>query len=171
MASMIDELVMVLEEENKAYQNMIPIAETKTKAIINNDLEALQEITVKEQEVADRLTVLERKRGEVIVNIGTVINRNPKTLKLGMLADMLSGQPEQQARIRELNEKLSVTIKTLTKLNERNQLLIKQSLEIIDFNMNLLKSITAAPGSDSYTRNASSAQIQYGRSGGFDSLG
>lgn len=171
MASMIDELVMVLEEENEAYQNMIPIAETKTKAIINNDLEALQEITVKEQEVADRLTVLERKRGEVIVNIGTVINRNPKTLKLGMLADMLQGQPEQQARIRRLNEKLSATIKALTKLNEKNQLLIKQSLEIIDFNMNLLKSITAAPGSDGYTRNASSTQIQYGRNGGFDSLG
>lgn len=75
MASLIEELIITLNQENEIYESLIPINVKKTKVIINNDLEALQEITKTEQDMIQKINALEAKRQEVIINIGTVINR------------------------------------------------------------------------------------------------
>ena len=49
MASLIEELITTLQQENDVYKKMIPIAKEKSNIIANNDLLALQEITDKEQ--------------------------------------------------------------------------------------------------------------------------
>jgi len=38
MASLTEELIRVLQEEQDIYQKLVPIAEDKTKVIIKNDL-------------------------------------------------------------------------------------------------------------------------------------
>ena len=50
MASLIEELIMVLGDEEKIYSEIIPIAEKKTQIIVNNDLQSLNSITEEEQE-------------------------------------------------------------------------------------------------------------------------
>ena len=167
MASLMEELITTLSKEEELYRELLPIQETKTKVIIKNNIEQLQLITAQEQETIDKITALERKREEVIQNIGTVLNRNPKTLTLTNLIQIMARQPEDQKKLQDLHDQLQDAVKKLVKVNERNQMLIKQSLEMIEFNMNLLQSTRIVPGSN-YTKNASEWEPGAFQTGMFD---
>lgn len=158
MASLIEELITTLNQENEIYENLIPINEKKTRIIINNDLDALQEITKTEQEFVQKITALEAKRQEVIINIGTVINRDPGTLTLKSIIQLLSKQPKEQEELRIIHDKLQKTVHRLTDVNHQNQSLIEQSLEMIEFNMNFIQSTRMSPGNN-YNKNASGIEM------------
>ena len=78
MASLMEELIATLHQEDTAYQELLPVVEQKTKAIIANDLKQVQAITEQEQEAIGRIVMLERKRMEVIKNIGIVLNKRKR---------------------------------------------------------------------------------------------
>ena len=59
MASLMEELIQTLDAEEKCYSQLIPIEEEKTRAIIANDLEALQDITVREHDLVDETSALD----------------------------------------------------------------------------------------------------------------
>ncbi len=168
MASMIEELLSVMKKEDAVYRKMLPVAEEKTRVIIKNDLQALQEITEREQLVVEKINSLERKREEVIVNIGTVLGRNPSTLTMKVLIRLLEKQPEEQRMLSEIYDSLLTTVKKLSAINERNQILIQQSLEMIEFNMNLIQSTRMSPGINNYTKGASEQVISPNGTGTFD---
>jgi flagellar biosynthesis/type III secretory pathway chaperone len=158
VASLLEELIGVLDKELDLYQNLIPVSEEKTRIIVRNDLNGLQEITAKEQAVVDSIRALERRREEIMANIKTVLNRNSDLLNLGTLIQILDKQPEEQKKLSALHDNLKNTIGRLTEINARNKTLIEQSLEMIEFNMNFIQSTRMAPGNNTYTRGAS----QYG---------
>lgn len=168
MASLTEELIIVLQEEHEIYQQLIPITEKKTRVIIQNDLKALQEITESEQRAIEQLNTLERKREEIIVNMGTVLNRDPRTLKLKNMVKLLEKRPEEQKKLAELYDLLTAAIKRLSESNERNKVLINQSLEMIQFEMNLVQSARLAPGSSNYNKQATSFDMQGSSAGMFD---
>lgn len=168
MASLTEELIQVLQEEQDIYQQLTPIAEEKTKVIIKNDLQSLQEITAREQQAVEKLNALERRREEIIVNMGTVLNRDPRTLKLKNMVKILEKRPEEQRKLAELYDCLTASIKRLSEVNERNKALINQSLEMIQFEMNLIQSTRMAPGSNNYNKQASSFDMPAVSSGMFD---
>ena len=168
MASLTEELISVLQKEQDVYQQLIPITEQKTKIIIQNNLKALQEITEREQQAVEQLNTLERKREEIIVNMGTVLNRDPRTLKLKNMVKLMEKRPEEQKQLAELYDTLTASIKRLSEINERNKVLINQSLEMIQFEMNLIQSTRMAPGSSNYNKQASSFDMPAASSGMFD---
>ena len=96
MAGLIDELVNTMSQENDIYRELIPIAEEKTRVIIKNDLDALQKITEQEQLTIEKINALEKKREEVVINIGTVLSRDPKELNMKALIKIMGKQPEEQ---------------------------------------------------------------------------
>ena len=167
MASLIEELIMVLGDEEKIYSEIIPIAEKKTQIIVNNDLQSLTGITEEEQELVGKISKLERKRQEVIRNIGIVMNKKESELNFITIIELLNGQEKEQEELRRLHDKLKATIEMLAVLNERNQLLIKQSLEMIDFDINLLQSLRTSPGVGQYNI-ASEVEMQGIENGMFD---
>ena len=65
MASLIDELIDVLDKEEKEYQDLMLLSREKTPVIVKGDLEKLQKITEAEQYVVGKVTKLEKKRVEV----------------------------------------------------------------------------------------------------------
>ena len=75
MASLIDELISVLEKETEEYHQLIDISSKKSKAIVKNDLEELRRITAVEQDFVSRLINLEKKREEVTNDIALVLNK------------------------------------------------------------------------------------------------
>lgn len=168
MASLIEELIITLQSEEQIYEEMIPIATRKTRVIIDNNLDELQEITDMEQLAVEKVNVLEKKREEVIHNIGTVINRKPSELTLKMIISMLEKQPKEQTDLLAVDTKLKTTIHTLIEINNRNKSLIQQSLEMIEFNMNLIQSTRMSPGSNNYTKGASQFEMPSAMSGMFD---
>lgn len=165
MASLIDELIGVLNKEYDIYNELLPVAEEKTKIIIRNDIEALQTITEKEQAVVEKINLLEKKREDLIVNIATVINKKPEDLNLKAIIQILESQPKEQKALSEIRDNLNLVIKRLVEINNRNQALIQQSLEMIEFNMNFIQSTRTAQstgaviGNNTYTKGASTGQI------------
>ncbi len=160
MASLIDELILILEQEYDVYQKLIPIANEKTQVIVKNDLAALQEITKKEQLSVDKISALEHKRDNVMINIKTVINRKSGEFTLKTLIGLMENQPKEQKALSILHDNLKKVIDSLVDVNNRNKLLIQQSLEMIEFNMNFIQSTRMAPGNNTYTKGASKYEAQ-----------
>jgi flagellar biosynthesis/type III secretory pathway chaperone len=160
LASLIDELILILEQEYDVYQKLIPIANEKTQVIVKNDLAALQEITKKEQLSVDKISALEHKRDNVMINIKTVINRKSGEFTLKTLVGLMENQPKEQKALSILHDNLKKVIDSLVEVNNRNKLLIQQSLEMIEFNMNFIQSTRMAPGNNTYTKGASTYEAQ-----------
>lgn len=167
MASLIDELIDILDKEYEIYSNLIPIAREKTQIIVQNDTEALQIITAKEQEAIDKITALENKRGNVMENIKTVLGKK-EDLNLSTLINLLDQQQNEKRALSTLHDKLKEVINTLVVVNNRNKSLIEQSLEMIEFNMNFLQSTRMSPGDNTYTKTASQSNEKNFGTGMFD---
>ncbi len=168
MASLIDELISILEEECNVYQQLIPISEEKSQIIVKNDLTSLQDITSKEQTAISRINALERKRDQVMVNIRTVINRKTGEFTLKTLIELMEKQPKEQKALSLIHDNLKNTIQRLVEINNRNKSLIQQSLEMIEFNMNFIQSTWMSPGNNTYTKVASQYEAFASGTGMFD---
>jgi flagellar biosynthesis/type III secretory pathway chaperone len=168
VASLIDELIDILEKEYEVYQQLIPIADEKTQVIVKNDLNSLQVITSKEQISVDRINALEHKREAIMVNIKTVINRKTEDFNLKTLIGIMEKQPKEQKALSIIHDNLKSIIQRLVEINSRNKSLIQQSLEMIEFNMNFIQSTRMSPGNNTYTKGASQYDAQAQVTGMFD---
>lgn len=154
MASLIDELISVLDEECKEYKKLVDISSVKTKVIIHQDLNKLQEITALEQEHTGTLINLEKKRQEVSGDIAMVLNKDEQTMTVKDIIHVLESQKEVQLRLIEVHDDLRQTLKSFSMVNEMNKNLIKETLELIDFNINLLQGLHQAPEVANYSKQA-----------------
>ena len=155
MASLMDELIDVLEKERDIYRELIPVSERKTLALVQEDLKELETVTEKEQRLLDTVNALDHKREKITENIGVVLNRDPKTLDLTTLAKLMAKQPEEKKRLSALHDSIKEVMDRLVTINRKNKELIENSLEMIEFNMNYIQSTRMSPGSNNYNRNAS----------------
>lgn len=168
MASLIEELKNILKEELTIYKDLIPISEAKTKIIVDNNLNALQEITGKEQYAVDRILSLEHKREAVMNDIRTVINRRTGNFNLRTLITLMEKQPEEQKALSVLRDELNDAIGKLVSINNRNKSLIQQSLEMIEFNINFIQSTRMLMADNTYTKNAEKNDAQITGTSMFD---
>lgn len=168
MASLIDELVDVLDRENEEYKSLIELSTRKTDTIVKNDINELQLIMNSEQDAVDRINVLEKKREEAVTDICRVLHVDPKELTVKILIDLLKKQPVEQKKLADSHARLKKTLDSMVRINENNMALMKESMEILEFEMNLLKGLKMAPETNNYTKGAYSAGgTDYG-AGAFD---
>ena len=167
MASLIEELITTLQQENDVYKEMIPIAKEKSNIIANNDLLALQEITDKEQVFVEKVMMLDKKREEIIGNIATVLCKDAKTLKIQEIIKLLEAQPKEQEKLSSVHVNLKNSINELMEFNNHNKSVIEQSIEIIEFNMNFIQSTRMSPGNN-YTKSAGQVNSVLPETGMFD---
>lgn len=154
MASLIDELIDVLEKEEKEYQDLILLSREKTPVIVKGDLEKLQRITEAEQIVIGKVNKLEKKRTEVVKDMALVLGKDEATLKVSDIIEILEKQPAEQQRLVEIYDKLKDTLGKITTVNDMNKGLINESLDFISYNLNLLKSAYQEPEMGNYTKKA-----------------
>ena len=76
MASLMDNLIGVLEEENTQYQALIDLGNEKRTAIVGGDVASLEKITDKEQDVASLLRNLDIKRDAILKDMADVLGKN-----------------------------------------------------------------------------------------------
>jgi len=167
MASLIEELITTLSDELDVYEALIPIADRKSSVIISNKVEELEAITEQEQLAAERLGSLEKKREKVMNSMRVVLNRKKSDLKLDELIDLLAKQPETQKQLADIRKRLKDTLSRMKTLNDRNAKLIASSLEISDFQLNMIRSSRTYIGNN-YTRNAGQFDMSMGTIGSFD---
>ena len=169
MASLMESLIDNLEKENEAYNRLLKLSMEKTPVIISADLDALARITDDEQGVVNQINALDRKRQDNMKDIANVINKEVDSLKVVDLIDILKGRPAEQNRLAEIYDKLRDTLAQMKRVNEQNKQLIESSLEMVQFDMNVLQAYKAAPETANYTSNAYSAGTYMGTDkGAFD---
>ncbi len=167
MASLMEELIDTLDAEEVLYGKLIPVEEEKTRAIISNDLEALQDIATREHELVDRTTALEGKREQVAMDIATVLGKDPKTITLEQIVEVLKNQPEDQKKLRDVHDRLKKTVLQLQQVNNQNKEL-KEAIDMLEFNMNVIRSTRMSSGSSNYSSDAAEVAGMAPQHGMFD---
>jgi len=169
VASLMENLISILQSEGDAYEELLELSKKKTTIIVSGDLEGLQKITDEEQDVVAKINRLDAKREEVTKDIANVLNKDVTKLKLADIINMLSQRPVEQNLLAEAHDKLKSVTGHMARVNEHNKELIQRSLEMVEFDLNLIHSMRSAPQTANYTRGAYSSGTVMGRSnGGFD---
>ncbi len=167
MASLMEELLTVLKDEKKSYDALLELNEPKRKAIVKSQIEDLSKLTIEEERLASRLKNLEKKRLQVLRDMAVVLGKDGQELTVTAMIDLLSGQPENQRALTEARDALVDAASKEHFMNEQNQVLLTQAMEMVDFDLTLLKSMKQAPETANYNRYAANTGDILG-SGGFD---
>ena len=154
MASLMENLIDVLEKENIEYENLLKLSMQKTPVIVSEDLEKLAKITDEEQLIVSRINQLDTLRTEAVKDIANVLNKDVTKLKIRDLIKMLGSRPEEQRRLAEVFDKLEANVRGVARVNEQNRELVQSALEMVQFNMNILQAVNTAPETANYNRGA-----------------
>ena len=169
MASLMENLIDILNEQYDAYSALVDLSRKKTPIIVSGSLEDLQKITDEEQDAVNVVNEIDKKRLEIMGDIANVLNQDINNLKLSNLVELINTRPEEQARLNEVRGKLIEIGKQLKTVNERNRELLENALEMIDFDMNLIQAMKQAPQMGNYNSGGVNTGEVYGTNlKGFD---
>lgn len=165
MASLMDDLKEVLTKEDEQYQALIALSEEKKEVLIKADVQRLEQITATEQEQTDVLHQYEVRRRSVLKDMAEVLGKNADDFTVEVMIESLESQPEEQKRLIELRDRLRETLRRMVEINTQNQILIQQALEMVEFDLTLLRSMRRAPETANYNKSACNTGDLLGSSG------
>ena len=165
MASLVDELVSVLREEEKLYLALEECADEKTKILVRADVPALERLTVVEQARSDELLALSNKQIQILNDIKTVLGRSDERLTVTTLIGYLASQPQVQERLTTARDNLMEAAKRVQNKNQQNIILLHHAIEMTEFDITLFKSMRQAPETANYDKNAYNTGTLLGSSG------
>ncbi len=169
MASLVETLVDVLDKECSMYEKLLGLSSQKTTIIIKGDLKALAEITDEEQYIIGGIQGLEKERITAMKDIANVLNMDVNSLKLTDLIQILEKRPVDQKNLAVQRDRIVAVADNVRRVNGQNQELLKSSLEMVQFEMNIIQAAKTAPQTANYSRAADTTGECLGyTSGGFD---
>ena len=154
MASLMDDLALVLESEVEQYKKLVALSEAMRDALVISDVSAVEQITADQESVANDLQALEGQRVRIMNDMALVLNRKPEELKVSALEESIGHQPQLQERLRNVRMELTKTMEELKRRNQSNQALLRQSMELLEFDLNLFRSMPQAPETANYNKSA-----------------
>ena len=167
MASLVEELVNVLEAEKQIYTTLVGYEERKKDVLIAADVATLEEITTKEQLAGDDLIAYSNKQSQILKDIATVLGRTDGKMTVTRLISLLDTQPKVQEQLTEARDSLLTAANQMKTLSDQNAILIRQAIELNEFDMTLFKSLRQAPETANYDKSAYNTGSLLG-GGGFD---
>lgn len=108
-------LSFILREIGSAIDKLIDLAEKKSEAIVDGDIDRLNELTAEEGVVSRSLASLEDERIRLMGSTG-----------------------EDDPEVEQIRQSLREKADKMKALNERNQELLKQGLRLVEFELKLL---------------------------------
>lgn len=165
MASLVDELISVLNEEEKLYTALLDCAERKTQILVEANIPELEKLTAEEQVKSDDLLALGNKQVQLLKDIKTVLGKQDEKLTVTTLITYLGSQPEIQGTLITARDNLLAAATKLQQKNQQNEILLRQAIELTEFDITLFKSIRQAPETANYNKNAYNTGALLGSSG------
>ena len=165
MASLMDNLVEVLEEENTHYKRLVELSKNKKEAIIKADIAELEEITGMEQDISSLLRNLDIRRDAVLKDMADVLGKDFEEMTITRLIGYLEQQPKEQERLSIIRDQILETGNEMQAWNKRNEVLLNQALEMVEFDLTLFKSMRQAPETANYNKDAYNTGDLLGGSG------
>jgi flagellar biosynthesis/type III secretory pathway chaperone len=165
VASLVEELVTILKEEEQLYRRLSGYGELKRQILVDADVPALEELTGLEQTSSDELLSLSNKQVHILNDIATVLGRSEEKMTVTKLIGYLAGQPDIQTKLRNARDQLLDAAGKLQVLNQQNEALLKQAIELAEFDITLFRSLRQAPETANYNRHAVNTGMLLGSSG------
>ncbi|WP_010681198.1 flagellar protein FlgN [Acetivibrio cellulolyticus] len=138
----INELMDILDYEAGIYEDLLKISQNKTDVIIKGKVNELDNITKLEQSLILNMGKLEASREKLVNDLSAEVNVNPSKITITELLKHLDAN--QARRLESYKTNLLNTIKEIKENNELNSKLIKNSIEYINFSINIISSAPAA---------------------------
>lgn len=125
-----EELMDILKKEYEILLTLKELTFDKTDFITNNQVEKLEEMIKKEEELINLMANTEEERINLMDSWGVGINTP--------LSEVIEKVPEGKEGLMDIGEKLSKSMEEIQSRNNINSQLINENLQWLDFNMNLL---------------------------------
>lgn len=165
MASLVEELINVLAEEESIYKKLTEYGEKKRQIIIDADMPELEKLTDLEQQASDELLTKSNKQIELLGDIATVLGKTDEKMTVTRLIGYLDKQPDIQSKLTETRDSLLDTADQMQKINDLNSQLLAQAIEMTEFDITLFKSMRQAPETANYDKSAYNTGTILGSSG------
>ena len=165
MASLVEELINVLTEEEKVYRTLAEYGEKKRQIIIDADIPELEKLTDMEQQASDSLLTMSNKQISLLKDIANVLGKTDEKMTVTKLIGYLGTQPDIQAKLSAARDNLLHAAADMKKINDLNSQLLAQAMELTEFDITLFKSMRQAPETANYNKNAYSTGDILGSSG------
>jgi len=141
----VNAVIDILEKEYDCYRDMLELSKSKKKIIVESKVAELDKIVKLEQDMIVNIGQLERKREEETAKLCRSLNLNSARVTISEMASMLL--PEQKKRLEDIQDRLGKILAELKAVNDVNGQLIEQSLEYIDYSINLITGAGMETGS------------------------
>lgn len=165
MASLVEELINVLAEEESIYKKLTEYGEKKRQIIIDADIPELEKLTDLEQQASDELLTKSNKQIALLGDIATVLGKTDEKMTVTRLIGYLDKQPDIQSKLTETRDSLLDTADQMQKINNLNSQLLAQAIEMTEFDITLFKSMRQAPETANYDKSAYNTGTILGSSG------
>lgn len=146
------ELKHILERELSLYETMLSLAKRKTEILKESDIRELELLSAEESEKLEEIRLEEVKRESAVKSLAESLSLDYR-LDLSKMSEYFS--LDGKAEFKEIRETFKSVIDFLKDVNALNDTLIKDSLEYIDFSLNV---ISSASVDGSYGRNFDGAE-------------
>lgn len=144
-AGLVKQLTDVLNQENEIYDMLSKISSNKTNIIVGGKVNELENIVKLEQALVMKISKFEAEREKIVDKLCTLLGKRPEEVTISGLVVLL-GQNESD-KLKACQEKMLDKINNLKNANDLNSKLIKNSLEYIDFSINMMTSIDSVTNS------------------------
>lgn len=166
MADIFPELISIMQEETRRYKTLYDFAVKKREIIVARELEPLEKLTTEEQNIASELKNLETRRLNALKQYASEKGMSSGTPKVSEIIDTLSDDSSKKA-LAQARDDLVQAASKMQFMNGQNELLLRQALEMVEFDLTLFKSMRQAPETANYGRDAYSTGDILPK-GGFD---
>ncbi|ADL11796.1 flagellar protein FlgN [Acetohalobium arabaticum] len=133
---MVTKLIEILQAEYQIYQELYRLSEEKQEIIIDNRVEDLLEIIEEEQKEVQKIDQLEGKRIDILEKIAAKNSLQEGELSFDKLIELIS-EP-QKSQLQEIRSDILELLEELQEINEINANLIRESLQLTDYTLELL---------------------------------
>jgi len=139
MSLMVTELVNIINKQLDIYNYLIGLSDEKREAIISNDVNDLKKLTELENKLIEQNLTQEKSRLSLIEDIALVLNHDPFDLTISKLLTLIEGT-EGYDDLLIVSKEMRKSIELLKEANDKNRILIDNSLEFIDYSINAIRS-------------------------------
>ena len=150
-----------MNDENRQYTELLDLSNNKTTAIVKGDVGQLQEIFGKEQKLIDILNRLEMERQSCVADICKILHLSAAEVKVSQIVRLLEKKQAEHDALEQSYLSLKKTVNQLTQVNDNNRLLLKESMDMIEFEINLAKNASMAPQTANYERERMRRQVAW----------
>jgi flagellar biosynthesis/type III secretory pathway chaperone len=130
-------IVEILQKQSEVYERLLELADEKTPVLVRNDVQQLNAIMLQERKLVKRAEELEVSR---MTHTNIFFANMRSHYRLGKLTDLIKAvsNADEKVALNQYHRRLTELLDELKRKNDLNQQLIEQSLEFLDFSIQLL---------------------------------